>query len=188
MNWISIGSGNGLSPVHRQAITWTNAGLFSVGLMGTNFSEIQIEIQSFSFRKIHLKLRLPKWQPFCPGEMGQFQTGMVWNANPTIYLPVGALASAGTVLTTKFDLTFFQDYIDYQRFQTCFYWSDYMIQDDQWDLMKCYDISSVIISGMYRKISNLRCTNSGNLSDCCPVLQLPLANPLKPCVKLRMKM
>ena len=26
MNWAIIGSGNGLPPVRRQAITWTNAG------------------------------------------------------------------------------------------------------------------------------------------------------------------
>ena len=43
-NWIIIGSGNGLSPVRRQTITWTNAGLLSIGLLGTNFSEILIGI------------------------------------------------------------------------------------------------------------------------------------------------
>ena len=42
VNWVSTGSGNGLSPVRRQAITWTNGGLLSVGLLGTNFSEIRI--------------------------------------------------------------------------------------------------------------------------------------------------
>ena len=26
LKWVIIGSGNGLSPVRRQAITWTNAG------------------------------------------------------------------------------------------------------------------------------------------------------------------
>ena len=36
--------GNGLSPVRRQAITRTNAGLLSVGLLGTNLSEIRIGI------------------------------------------------------------------------------------------------------------------------------------------------
>ena len=38
------------------------------------------------------------------------------------------------------------------------------------------------------KISNIRCTNSDNLNDCCLVLQLSLPNPLKPVIKLRMKM
>ena len=32
VNGVSIGSDNGLSPVRRQAITWTNAGLLSIGL------------------------------------------------------------------------------------------------------------------------------------------------------------
>ena len=40
----------------------------------------------------------------------------------------------------------------------------------------------------YREISNIRHTESENLSDCRLVLQLPLANPLKPGVKLRTKM
>ena len=40
----------------------------------------------------------------------------------------------------------------------------------------------------YRKICNIRRTKSQNLSDCRLVLQLPLANPLKPGVKLTLKM
>ena len=34
-----IGSDNGLSPGRRQAIIWTNAGLLSIGPLGTYFSE-----------------------------------------------------------------------------------------------------------------------------------------------------
>ena len=44
------------TPVRRQAITWTYAGLLSIGLLGTNFSEIWIWILSFSFKKMHSKL------------------------------------------------------------------------------------------------------------------------------------
>ena len=40
VNWVSIGSGNGLSPVRRQAITGTNADILSIGLLETNFNEI----------------------------------------------------------------------------------------------------------------------------------------------------
>ena len=40
MRWWSR---NGLSPVRRQAITWTNADLLSIGPLGTNFSEIRIQ-------------------------------------------------------------------------------------------------------------------------------------------------
>ena len=67
MNWVSIGSDNGLLPIRRQAIIWTNAGLLSIGPLGTNFSEILIKIQNFSFTKIHLKISSAKWRPFCPG-------------------------------------------------------------------------------------------------------------------------
>ena len=47
MNRVSIGSDNGLSPVRRQAITWTNAHLLLIGYLRTNFSEIWIKIQKF---------------------------------------------------------------------------------------------------------------------------------------------
>ena len=46
----SIGSDNGLSPGRRQAIIWTNAGILLTGPLGINFSEIVIEIQTFSLR------------------------------------------------------------------------------------------------------------------------------------------
>ena len=40
----------------------------------------------------------------------------------------------------------------------------------------------------YHKISNISRTQSETLSDCRFILQLPFANPLKPGVKLRLKM
>ena len=54
-----IGSDNGLAPGRRQTIIWTND--------GTNFSEILIGIQTFSFKKMHLKMSSAKWRPFCLG-------------------------------------------------------------------------------------------------------------------------
>ena len=62
-----IGSDNDLSPGRRQAIIWTNAGILLIGSLGTNFSEILIEIQTISFRKMHLKMSSAKWRPFCLG-------------------------------------------------------------------------------------------------------------------------
>ena len=50
------GSDNGLSPGRRQAIIWTNAGILLIGPLGTNFSEILVGIQTFSFRKMYLKM------------------------------------------------------------------------------------------------------------------------------------
>ena len=66
----SNGSGNGLSPVRRQAIICTNFDLLSIRPLGLNFSEIRIKIQDFLFMKMHLKMSSAKWQPFCLlGEM-----------------------------------------------------------------------------------------------------------------------
>ena len=62
-----IGSDNGLLPGRRQAIIWTNAGILLFGPLGSNFSEILIENDTFSFKKMHLKLSSAKWRPFCLG-------------------------------------------------------------------------------------------------------------------------
>ena len=37
---VSTGSDNGLSPIRRQAIIETNAGLVLIETLGTNFSEV----------------------------------------------------------------------------------------------------------------------------------------------------
>ena len=51
-----IGSDNGLSSGWHQAIIWTSAGILLVGPLETNLSEIWIEIQTFLFKKMHLKM------------------------------------------------------------------------------------------------------------------------------------
>ena len=56
MNRVSIGSANGLSPGRRRAIIWTNDGMLLIGPLGTNFSEILIEVLIFSFRKMWFKV------------------------------------------------------------------------------------------------------------------------------------
>ena len=61
-----IGSDNGLSPGRRQAIIWTSAAILLIGPSGTNLSETLIEICTFSFKKMHLKMS-GKWRPFCLG-------------------------------------------------------------------------------------------------------------------------
>ena len=61
------GSDNGLSPDRRQAIIWTNAGILSIGPLGTKLSEILIAIHIFSFTKMHLKMSSGKWRPCCLG-------------------------------------------------------------------------------------------------------------------------
>ena len=51
VNWVNTGSGNDLSPVRCQAITWNNAGLLSIGPLGTNFCETRIKIEKFLLMK-----------------------------------------------------------------------------------------------------------------------------------------
>ena len=63
----TIGSDNGLSLGRRQAIIWNNVGILLIGHLGTNFSENQIEILTFSFKKMRLKMSSGKWRSFCLG-------------------------------------------------------------------------------------------------------------------------
>ena len=42
-------------------------GILLIGPWDTNFSEILIGIQTFSFKKMHLKMLSAKWRPFCLG-------------------------------------------------------------------------------------------------------------------------
>ena len=59
----SSDSDNGLSPALRQAI----AGMLLIGYLGTNFSGILIAINTIYFKKMHLKIPLAIWRPFCFG-------------------------------------------------------------------------------------------------------------------------
>ena len=70
-----IGSDNDLSPARGQAIIWTNAGILLIRTLGTNFSDILIEILIFSFKKMCLKVSTGKRRPFC---LGLNVLSMVW--------------------------------------------------------------------------------------------------------------
>ena len=56
---------NGLSSGQRQAIIGTRAGILLIGTLGTNFNEILSRIQTFSGKKMYLKMSSGKWRPFC---------------------------------------------------------------------------------------------------------------------------
>ena len=43
------------------------AGILLIGPLGTNFSEILLEIYILSFIKMHLKMSSRRWRPFCLG-------------------------------------------------------------------------------------------------------------------------
>ena len=51
-----ISSDYGLLSGWHQAIIWTDAGILLIRPSGTNLSEILIEIYTFSFNKMHLKI------------------------------------------------------------------------------------------------------------------------------------
>ena len=48
MKWVIIRSGNGLSPMRRQAFTWNNDGLLPIRPFWTNFTETSIKTQRYS--------------------------------------------------------------------------------------------------------------------------------------------
>ena len=56
VNWISMASGSGLSPVRHQSITWTNTALLPIIPLETTFCKIWIKIQTFFFAKMYLKI------------------------------------------------------------------------------------------------------------------------------------
>ena len=62
-----IGLHNGLSPGRRLAIILSNAEILLIGSLGTDLSEISIWIQTFLFKKGHLKMSSVTWCPFCLG-------------------------------------------------------------------------------------------------------------------------
>ena len=62
-----------------------NAGILLIVPLGTNFSEILIGIQTFSIKKMHLKMSSAKWRPFCLGlnvlRSGNFEYSVIHNSS-----------------------------------------------------------------------------------------------------------
>ena len=70
VNWVSIGSDNGLSPIQRQAIIWTYIGLLSIEPLWTNLSEISIKLLNSHALKRIWKHRLRDGGHFVRGVGG----------------------------------------------------------------------------------------------------------------------
>ena len=62
-----IGSDHSLWPSQCQAIIWTNAGILLIRTTWTNFSEILGVNQTFSFKKMQVKMSSAKGRQFCLG-------------------------------------------------------------------------------------------------------------------------
>ena len=86
-----VGSDNGLSPGRRLDIIWFNAGIMLIRPLGTNFSEILIEIHNatFSLKKMHLQIS--------SGNGGHFVSASVcWQI--IYHEPLGISASPITII------------------------------------------------------------------------------------------
>ena len=70
----------------RQATASTNAGMLLIGRLETNFNESIIEIHTFSFKKMRLKMSCGKWRPFCLGL--NVLTGKVFTVGQTTCIVV----------------------------------------------------------------------------------------------------
>ena len=81
-----IDSDNGLSPGRRQAIILTNVGILLIGPLGTNFSEILIETDTISFKKIHLKMSSRNRRPFCLGLNVLSSYSAIWDEVVTPFI------------------------------------------------------------------------------------------------------
>ena len=77
--WLIFASVNKPSLVQilacRHGIIWTYAGKLLTGPLETKFSEILIEIDTFSFKQMHLKMSSLKCRPFC---LGLYVFKLVW--------------------------------------------------------------------------------------------------------------
>ena len=89
----NIGSDNDLSPGRRQAIIWSNAGILLIGPLATNFSEILIEILTFSFKEMHLKVSSAKWRPSCLG-LNVLKNVLlkIWSAKCCRFIVLGSMS------------------------------------------------------------------------------------------------
>ena len=107
----------GLSLVQEvMAWRWTGdkplpADLLSIGPLVTNLSQIRIQIENFSFMKMHLKLSSAKWQPFCIS-LNVFTKSRCthkWHPIPAVGFPLGGFSRK---LTSYNDITLYQIYIE----------------------------------------------------------------------------
>ena len=68
-NLTNFGSDNGLAPTRHQAIIWAIVGILLIEPLGTNFSEILIEILTFHSRKCFWKCHLQNGSHFVLASM-----------------------------------------------------------------------------------------------------------------------
>ena len=103
---IIISSDDGLSPGRRHAIIWTNARKLLFGPPGTNFSEILIQIHTFSFNKMHLKMSSGKWWPSLDMHSGYLTNKsniIIWWSCPACFSPQCLITGTKDVVGEQWD-------------------------------------------------------------------------------------
>ena len=84
------------TPGWRQAIIWINAGLLLIGPLGANLRQILIEIYTFSFKKLYLKISSGKCWAFC------LVRNVLWiTQSSNIIYPTNAFYSLWTTICLK---------------------------------------------------------------------------------------
>ena len=170
-----IGSDNGLVPGLHPTIIWTNAGIFIIQPVGINFSEILSKFYTSSFKEMHLKMSSGKQWPFCFGLNGLSCNYMYHQTSSMLTFHYCKETSTYWPSLTKLCNL---DIGNLQKFKwQCPCWPTLRVQK-----------SKLVNTGAYRKVSNIRHTNSQNLNDSRLVLELSVPNSLKPSVKSIMKM
>ena len=116
-NGVSIGSGNGLSPVRCQSITWTKADILLVRSFKTNLSEVRIKIQNIFFITNALKTSFAKWRWFCPG---QDVLITCWHDIANRQVPSSLISSPGRIVDDLDHLHYWMMTIAYETETICF--------------------------------------------------------------------
>ena len=104
-----IVSDNGLSPSRHQAIIWTNDGILLIRPLGTNFSEILIEIHKISiqenaFENIVCEMTAILSRPQCVKCWSCTCMNLVINSFTIILTPDGARSSTGLGLIGEWNI------------------------------------------------------------------------------------
>ena len=132
VNWVNIGSANGLLPVRHWAITWINAGVLLNGPYHIKFGDIWVKMQQFLLRKHIRKCHLPlcsAWSLNVPGlslnKISRLQRPWwhFWQSRAAVQGPLLALVLLNFPGKTNRYLHFqsFLSYWDSKVVETCTY-------------------------------------------------------------------
>ena len=114
-----IGLDNGLLPDRHQAIIWTIAEILLIGPLGTNLSEILIEIRTFSFKIMYLEMSSGKWRPSGLGLNELNQWCIIRGMHSVPKLPFLISPKFSTVATHHDDFDFSLFVLMYEKYPRC---------------------------------------------------------------------